>query len=51
MLNPSHLLQIRVRLKLGPIAKDLWGWFDGRVINPSVTLDVDSVDGIVEIAK
>ena len=43
-------LQIRVRLKLGPIAKDLWGWFDGRVINPSVTLDVDSVDGIVEIA-
>jgi hypothetical protein len=43
-------LEIKVRLKLGPIAKDLWGWFDGRVINPSVTLDVDSADGIVEIA-
>ena len=43
-------LEIKVRLKLGPIAKDLWGWFDGRVINPNVTLDVDSADGIVEIA-
>jgi hypothetical protein len=43
-------LQIKVRLKLGPIAKDLWGWFDGRVINPNVTLDVNSLDGIVEIA-
>ena len=43
-------LQIRIRLKLGPVAKDLWGWFDGRVINPSVLLDVDSADGIVEIA-
>jgi hypothetical protein len=43
-------LEIKVRLKLGPIAKDLWGWFDGRVTNPNVTLDVDSADGIVEIA-
>ncbi len=43
-------LQIRVRLKLGPIAKDLWGWFDGKVINPEVNLDVVSPDGIVEIA-
>lgn len=43
-------LQIRVRLKLGAIAKDLWGWFDGRVINPNVLLDVNSADGIVEIA-
>jgi hypothetical protein len=43
-------LQIRVTLKLGRIAKDLWGWFDGRIINPSVTLDIDSVDGIVEIS-
>lgn len=43
-------LEIKVRLKLGPIAKDLWGWFDGRVLNPKVTLDVDSADGIVEIA-
>jgi hypothetical protein len=43
-------LQIKVRLKLGPIAKDLWGWFDGRVINPNVTLDFESADGIVEIA-
>jgi hypothetical protein len=43
-------LEIKVRLKLGPIAKDLWGWFDGRVINPNVRLDVDSADGIVEIA-
>jgi hypothetical protein len=43
-------IQIRVRLKLGPIAKDLWGWFDGKVINPDVNLDVTSLDGIVEIA-
>jgi hypothetical protein len=43
-------LQIKIRLKLGPIAKNLWGWFDGRVINPNVTLDVDSADGIVEIS-
>jgi hypothetical protein len=43
-------LQIRVRLKLGPVAKDLWGWFDGKVINPDVILDVTSPDGIVEIA-
>ena len=43
-------IQIRVRLKLGPIAKDLWGWFDGKVINPDVNLDVASSDGILEIA-
>jgi hypothetical protein len=43
-------IEIRVRLKLGVIARDLWGWFDGRVINPEVTLDTTSDEGIVEIS-
>lgn len=43
-------IEIKIRLKLGVIAKDLWGWFDGRVINPNVILDTSSGEGIVEIA-
>ena len=43
-------IEIKIRLKLGVIAKDLWGWFDGRVINPNVVLDTSSSEGIVEIA-
>lgn len=42
-------IEIRVRLKLGILAKDLWGWFDGRVLSPEVLLDTASDKGIVEI--
>lgn len=43
-------IEIKVKLKLGTVAKDLWGWFDGRVINPEITLDTNSSDGIVEVS-
>jgi len=43
-------LQIKVKLKLGVVARDLWGWFDGRVINPEIVLDSESSDGIVQIS-
>jgi len=43
-------LEIKVRVKLGTVAKDLWGWFDGRVINPEIILDFESSDGILEVS-
>lgn len=43
-------LEIKVKLKLGVVAKDLWGWFDGRVVNPEINLDFDSSEGILEVS-
>ena len=46
---PSNI-EIKVGLKLGNVAGDLWGWFDGRIDNPSVILDTKSKDGAFEIS-
>lgn len=46
---PSNI-EIKVGLKLGNVAGDLWGWFDGRIDNPSVILDTESKDGAFEIS-
>lgn len=45
---PSNL-NVKVKLRLGVIAKGLWGWFDGRITDPEVSLDVESANGILEI--
>lgn len=43
-------IEIKVRLRLGVVAGDLWGWFDGRVDNPDVQLNTKSKLGIFEIS-
>lgn len=43
-------VKIRVRLNLGIVINDLWGWFHGRVINPDVVMDLDSALGVLEVS-
>lgn len=43
-------IEIGVRLRLGEVAGDLWGWFDGRIDDPDVKLDSKSGSGIFEIS-
>jgi len=43
-------ISVKVRLRLGQVIRDLWGWFDGRITNPDVLLDIDSDTGILEIS-
>ena len=43
-------LKIRVRLNLGNVLNDLWGWFHGRIINPDVVMNANSALGVLEIS-
>lgn len=43
-------LKIRVRLNLGNVLNDLWGWFHGRVISPDVLMSLNSALGVLEIS-
>jgi hypothetical protein len=43
-------LKIRVRLNLGVVLNDLWGWFHGRVISPDVVMNLKSPLGTLEIS-
>jgi hypothetical protein len=43
-------IEIKVRLRLGVVSGDLWGWFDGRIDNPDLKLDSKSKLGIFEIS-
>lgn len=43
-------LDIKIRLRLGVVAQELWGWFDGRINNPNIVLDNKTQSGIFEVS-
>lgn len=43
-------IKIRIRLNLGNVLNDLWGWFHGRVISPDVIMSLNSDLGVLEIS-
>jgi hypothetical protein len=48
-LFPENL-EIKLQLRLGNVAKDLWGWFFGRVMSPEIVLDPSTEIGLLEIS-